>query len=76
MRRAASGCLAARVAAMCSQARVKHVDPRLAKLEDQMCDVGVDGFSSGRLTDHADPLVWAITELTAPKRAEPRIRAL
>jgi phage terminase large subunit-like protein len=64
------------VAAMYSQGRVKHVDPPPAELEDQMCDVGVDGLSSGRSPDRLDALVWAITELTAPKRAEPRVRVL
>ena len=64
------------VAAMYSQGRVKHVDPPPAELEDQMCDVGVDGLASGRSPDRLDALVWAITELTAPKRAEPRVRVL
>jgi phage terminase large subunit-like protein len=41
-----------------------------------MCDVGVDGLSSGRSPDRLDALVWAITELTAPKRAEPRVRVV
>jgi phage terminase large subunit-like protein len=47
----------------------------LAELEDQMCDVGVDGLASGRSPDRLDALVWAVSELTRP-RAEPRIRLL
>src|SRR4051812_45511476 len=65
------------VAAMYSQGRVKHVDPPPAELEDQMCDFGLDGrLSSGGSPDRLDALVWAVTELTEPKRAEPRIRFL
>ena len=33
------------VAALYAQGRVKHVDPPLAELEDEMCDFGVDGLS-------------------------------
>ena len=65
------------VAAMYSQGRVKHVDPPLAELEDQMCDFGLNGLSSGRSPDRLDALVWAVTELTArPAAPGPRIRVL
>ena len=64
------------VAAMYAQGRVKHVDPPLAELEDEMCDFGPSGLSSGRSPDRLDALVWAITELTAPPRPLPRIRFL
>jgi len=47
----------------------------LAALEDQMCDFGTNGLSSGRSPDRLDALVWAVAELTRP-RAEPRIRLL
>jgi len=47
----------------------------LAALEDQMCDFGTNGVSSGRSPDRLDALVWAVAELTRP-RAEPRIRSL
>jgi phage terminase large subunit-like protein len=47
----------------------------LAALEDQMCDFGVNGLSSGCSPDRLDALVWAVAELTRP-RAEPRIRSL
>jgi phage terminase large subunit-like protein len=64
------------VAAMYAQGKVKHVDPPLAALEDQMCDFGANGLSSGRSPDRLDALVWAVAELTARPRAEPRIRSL
>jgi phage terminase large subunit-like protein len=64
------------VAAMYAQGRVKHVDPPLAELEDEMCDFGLSGLSSGRSPDRLDALVWAIAELTAPPRPLPRIRFL
>jgi phage terminase large subunit-like protein len=53
------------VAAMYSQGRVKHVDPPLVALEDEMADFGLDGLSSGASPDRLDALVWAVTELTA-----------
>ena len=65
------------VAAMYSQGKVKHVDPPLAALEDEMCDFGLDGLSSGASPDRLDALVWAVTEL-AERGAwpGPRIRSL
>ena len=59
------------VAAMYAQGRVKHVDPPLAELEDQMCDFGVNGLSDGTSPDRLDALVWAVTELTTPARPQP-----
>ena len=64
------------VAAMYAQGRVKHVDPPLAELEDQMCDFGLNGLSAGVSPDRLDALVWAVTALTAAPPHEPRIRAL
>ncbi len=77
------------VAALYAQGKVKHVDPPLSELEDQMCDFGLGGhsggtsgsMSGGTLSDGASPdrldaLVWAVTELTL--RGEwvgPRIRS-
>jgi len=63
------------VAAMYTQGRVKHVRP-FEELEDQMCDFGLSGLSSGRSPDRLDALVWAVTELSAPVRPGPRIRSL
>jgi phage terminase large subunit-like protein len=64
------------VAAMYAQARVKHVDPPKAELEDQMCDFGLNGLSGGGSPDRLDALVWAVTALAVPASAGPRIRAL
>jgi phage terminase large subunit-like protein len=55
--------------------RVKHVAP-FEELEDQMCDFGLSGLSSGRSPDRLDALVWAVTELTRQSEAGPRIRQL
>jgi phage terminase large subunit-like protein len=62
------------VAALYEQGRVKHVGT-FGALEDEMCDFGPDGLSSGRSPDRLDALVWAVSALTFA-RAEPRIRAL
>ena len=63
------------VAMLYSQGKVKHVDPPLAALEDEMCDFGLDGLSSGRSPDRLDALVWAVTELMGRGgRQGPRVR--
>ncbi len=65
---------AAPVAQLYEQGRVAHVGAFLA-LEDEMCDFGLDGLSSGRSPDRLDALVWAVTSLAlAPKPPEPRMR--
>jgi phage terminase large subunit-like protein len=65
---------AAPVAQLYEQGRVKHVGA-LPDLEDEMCDFGLDGLSSGRSPDRLDALVWAITALAlTPKAPEPRMR--
>jgi phage terminase large subunit-like protein len=65
---------AAPVAQLYEQARVKHVGA-LPALEDEMCDFGLDGLSSGRSPDRLDALVWAVTALAlTPKAPEPRMR--
>ena len=64
------------VATLYAQGKVKHVDPPLAELEDEMCDFGLDGLSSGRSPDRLDALVWAVTELSAKAWQGPRIRRL
>jgi phage terminase large subunit-like protein len=63
------------VAALYEQARVRHVGS-LPLLEDEMCDFGPAGLSSGRSPDRLDALVWALTELMLQGRAEPRVRRL
>ncbi len=63
------------VAQLYEQNRVKHVGTFPA-LEDEMCDFGRDGLSSGRSPDRLDALVWAVSALSFGARAEPRVRAL
>lgn len=64
------------VAALYAQGRVKHVDPPLAALEDEMCDFGLGGLSSGASPDRLDALVWAVTALTSRGWEGPRIRGI
>ncbi|WP_244529243.1 terminase family protein [Rhizobium sp. NFR03] len=61
------------VAALYEQGRVVHAGAFPA-LEDQMCDFGADGLSSGRSPDRLDALVWALTALMLEGGAEPRLR--
>lgn len=63
------------VAALYEQGRVFHA-ARFADLEDQMCDFGPEGLSSGRSPDRLDALVWALTALLLEGAGEPRIRTL
>ena len=51
------------VAALYEQGRVRHAGV-FAALEDEMCDFGLDGLSSGRSPDRLDALVWAVTALS------------
>ena len=64
------------VAAMYSQGKVKHVGAGFAALEDEMCDFGIDGLTSGRSPDRLDALVWAVTDLSErAARPGPRVRS-
>lgn len=64
------------VAALYEQGRVRHVGAFPA-LEDELCDFGPDGLSSGRSPDRLDALVWAITALALGRAAPaPRVRGL
>ncbi|SMF48807.1 Large terminase phage packaging protein [Xaviernesmea oryzae] len=63
------------VAALYEQGRVAHAG-RFADLEDQMCDFGPDGLSSGRSPDRLDALVWALTALLLEGSGEPRVRGI
>jgi phage terminase large subunit-like protein len=63
------------VAALYEQGRVKHAGV-FAALEDEMCDFGAEGLSSGRSPDRLDALVWAVTTLGFGARGEPRVRGL
>ncbi|GGF53059.1 DNA-packaging protein [Azorhizobium oxalatiphilum] len=62
------------VAALYEQGRVRHAGAFPA-LEDEMCDFGPDGLSSGRSPDRMDALVWAVTHLAlGPQAPAPRVR--
>lgn len=64
------------VAALYEQGKVKHVGC-FPDLEDEMCDFGVEGLSSGRSPDRLDAMVWGITSLmTGQTFGGPRIRQL
>jgi phage terminase large subunit-like protein len=60
------------VAALYEQGKVKHVGC-FPELEDEMCDFGFNGLSSGKSPDRLDALVWAITALTQTEWRGPRI---
>jgi len=65
------------VAMMYQQGRIRHVYPPLQALEDEMCDFGLGGLSSGASPDRLDALVWAVTELHARSvRLGPKVRML
>jgi len=63
------------VAALYEQGRVKHAGAFPA-LEDEMCDFGLDGLSSGRSPDRLDAMVWAVTALSFGAKHQPRVRGL
>jgi phage terminase large subunit-like protein len=63
------------VAQLYEQGRVKHAGV-FPELEDEMCDFGLDGLSSGRSPDRMDALVWAVSALTFAAKSQPRVRGL
>ncbi len=63
------------VAALYEQGRVHHVGS-LPLLEDELCDFGAGGLTSGKSPDRLDALVWALTDLMLKGGAEPRVRKL
>jgi phage terminase large subunit-like protein len=63
------------VAQLYEQGRVKHAGTFPA-LEDEMCDFGLDGLTSGKSPDRLDALVWAVTALSFGARTGPRVRGL
>lgn len=63
------------VSQMYEQGRVKHAG-NFPALEDEMCDFGLDGLSSGHSPDRLDALVWAVAALSFAARPLPRIRRL
>ena len=46
------------------------------RIEDELCDFGPGGLTSGRSPDRMDALVWALTELMLREKKEPRVRML
>ena len=63
------------VAHLYAQGRVKHAGV-FRLLEDEMCDFGLDGLSSGHSPDRLDALVWAVTELALGRGGVPRVRGI
>ena len=63
------------VALLYEQGRIHHVGA-FPELEDELCDFGPGGLSSGRSPDRLDALVWGLSHLMLEARAEPRIRML
>jgi phage terminase large subunit-like protein len=63
------------VAALYEQGRVRHVGA-FPELEDEMCDFGLGGLSSGRSPDRLDALVWALASLMLTKQVKPRVRGI
>jgi phage terminase large subunit-like protein len=63
------------VSVLYAQGRVRHVGA-LPELEDELCDFGPGGLTSGRSPDRLDALVWALTELMLREKKEPRVRML
>jgi len=54
---------------------VSHVG-LMPELEDEMCDFGLEGLSSGGSPDRLDALVWALTDLMLNANEQPRARVL
>ena len=63
------------VAALYERGLISHVG-QLSALEDQLCDFGPAGLSTGRSPDRLDALVWALTDLMLSQGGEPRIRSV
>ena len=63
------------VSVLYAQGRVHHVGA-FPELEDELCDFGPGGLSSGHSPDRLDALVWALTHLCLTPKREPRIRML
>jgi len=61
------------VAALYERGQVFHAGA-FSALEDQMCDFGPDGLSSGRSPDRLDALVWALSHLMLKRSSEPKVR--
>jgi phage terminase large subunit-like protein len=63
------------VAALYERGLVRHVGS-FPELEDEMCDFGPEGLSSGRSPDRLDALVWVLTALMLEGKGTPKVRNL
>lgn len=63
------------VALLYEQGRVHHARGFPA-LEDELCFFTANGYQGDHSPNHADALVWAVTELMLGARSDPRIRRL
>ena len=63
------------IAALYEQSKVHHVGGFEA-LEDQLCAFATDGYMGSDSPDHADALVWALTDLMLTEEIMPNIRLL
>lgn len=63
------------IAALYAQGRVHHAGA-FPELEDELCDFGPEGLSSGRSPDRLDALVWALTALMLKGGGRPKVRHL
>jgi phage terminase large subunit-like protein len=66
------------IAALYEQGRVRHL-PGLGALEDQMCQMALQGYLGKGSPDRVDALVWALTDLMldgAAKWQNPTVRSL
>ena len=63
------------ISALYGRGLVSHVGA-ITKLENQLCDFGPNGLSSGRSPDRLDALVWAVTELMLVGSSEPKLRLI
>ena len=63
------------VATLYAQSRVHHAGA-FPELEDELCDFGPEGLSSGRSPDRLDALVWALTALMLKGGGRPKVRHL
>ncbi|GJE29510.1 hypothetical protein LKMONMHP_4392 [Methylobacterium organophilum] len=63
------------VALLYARGRVRHVGAFPA-LEDELCDFGPGGLSTGASPDRLDALVWALTHLMLTPPAAPQVRRL
>lgn len=59
------------IAALYEQGRVSHLAAGLEALEDQMCQMGPDGFLGEGSPDRLDACVWALSDLMVERQSTP-----